>query len=123
MNTVVNLREKFDKINEYWSPKVVGEINDTYAKLAKLKGTLAWHKHESEDELFLVVKGKLKIELEDRIVEVAEGEFFIVPKGIAHNPVAEEECEVFMVEKKSTRHTGDIVTEKTKSIEEQLKGI
>jgi mannose-6-phosphate isomerase-like protein (cupin superfamily) len=123
MNTVVNLREKYEKIGEYWSPKVVGEINDTYAKLAKLKGKLAWHKHESEDELFLVVKGKLKIELEDRIVEVAEGEFFIVPKGISHNPVAEKECEVFMVEKKSTRHTGDLVTEKTKSIEEQLKGI
>lgn len=87
-----------------------------------MKGQLVWHKHEDEDELFLVLKGKLRIELEDRgSVELTDGEFFVVPKGISHNPIADKECHVLLVERKTTKHTGNVMTEMTRSIEEQLK--
>jgi mannose-6-phosphate isomerase-like protein (cupin superfamily) len=118
----VNPKTIVAKIGEFWSPRVVGEVNDAYIKVARLKGQLAWHKHDDEDELFLILKGRLKIELEDRAaVEIGEGEFFIVPKGLLHNPVAEDECHVLLVESKSTKHTGDAVTEMTRTIAEQLK--
>ena len=89
-------------------------------KVAKVKGGLAWHKHEGEDELFLVLRGHLRIEMEHESVELREGEVFIVPKGMRHNPSAAEECHILLFERKSTAHTGDVVTEKTRSIEEQL---
>ena len=110
------------KLKEFWSPRVVGEVNDAYIKVARLKGQLVWHKHEDEDELFLVLRGKLRIELEDRgSVELTDGEFFVVPKGILHNPIADKECHVLLVERKTTKHTGNVMTEMTRSIEEQLK--
>jgi mannose-6-phosphate isomerase-like protein (cupin superfamily) len=107
-------------LTEFWSPRVIGELDDSYIKVAKVKGTLAWHSHENEDELFLVLKGKLRIEMEGGAVELGEGEMFVVPRGIRHNPVAEEECHLMLIERKSTLHTGDVVTEKTRSLAEQL---
>ena len=107
-------------LSEYWSPRVIGEIDDSYVKVAKIKGTLTWHSHEHEDELFFVLKGFLRIEMEQGVVELREGEMFIVPKGVRHNPVAEEECHILLFERKSTAHTGNVVIDKTRSIEEQL---
>ena len=108
---------------EFWSPRVIGEVNDTYIKVAKLHGSLAWHSHEEEDELFLVLKGHLRIELEGRNVELDEGEMYVVPKGVRHNPVAEEECQIMLIERKSTSHTGAVVTEKTRSLAVQLRPV
>lgn len=108
-------------LTELWSPRVVAEVDDSYIKVAKVQGSLAWHSHENEDELFLVLKGQLNIELEDRTVELGEGEMFVVPRGVSHNPVAEQECLLMLIERKTTRHTGDLVTEKTRSLAEQLK--
>ncbi len=109
----VSLAEKFNLFQDYWSPKIAGEINDSYVKLAKLKGEFVWHHHENEDELFLVVKGSLLIRLGDRDVWLNEGEFFIVPKGIEHLPVAPEEVHVLLLEPKSTLNTGNTRGEMT----------
>ncbi len=108
-------------LTEYWSPRVVGEVDDAYVKVAKVKGTLAWHSHEGEDEMFLVLKGRLRIELEAGEVMLEAGQMFVVPKGVRHNPVADEECHLLLIERKSTRHTGDVVTDKTRSVAEQLR--
>ncbi len=108
-------------LTELWSPRVIAEVDDSYVKVAKLHGTLAWHSHDSEDELFLVLKGSLKIEMEEQTVELAEGEMFVVPKGLRHNPVAEHECLVLLIERKSTQHTGGTVTDRTRSISDQLR--
>ncbi|MBW5470300.1 cupin domain-containing protein [Brevibacillus formosus] len=109
----VNIAEKFSLFHEYWSPKIAGEINDSYVKLAKFKGEFVWHQHENEDEMFLVVKGKLLIKFRDKDVWLNEGEFLIVPKGVEHMPVAEEEAHVLLLEPKTTLNTGDQVNEKT----------
>jgi mannose-6-phosphate isomerase-like protein (cupin superfamily) len=111
----VNLAQKFGMFHEYWSPKIVGELNESYVKLAKLKGEFIWHYHEAEDELFLVVKGRLLIKLRDRDIWLEEGEFVIVPRGIEHLPVAEEEAQVLLLEPKSTVNTGNVQSEKTVS--------
>ena len=100
---------------------VTARMNDAYVKVAKVQGSLAWHRHEGEDELFLVLKGRLRIELEAGPVELGEGEMFVVPKGVLHNPVAEEECHLLLIEPKATRHTGDTVSERTRSLAEQLR--
>jgi mannose-6-phosphate isomerase-like protein (cupin superfamily) len=110
-------------LTELWSPRVVGEVDDMYIKVAKVQGSLAWHSHENEDELFLVLRGRLRIELESGPVELAEGDMFVVPKGVRHNPVAEEECLLLLIERKSTLHTGDVMTGKTRSIAEQLRPV
>ena len=120
MPRVVALRKVPAELSEYWSPRIVGEVDDSYVKVAKVRGDLAWHKHEGEDELFLVLRGHLRIEMEHESVELKEGEMFIVPKGVCHNPVATEECHILLFERKSTAHTGDVVTEETRSIEDQL---
>jgi mannose-6-phosphate isomerase-like protein (cupin superfamily) len=112
----VNLTEKFGLFDAYWSPKIVGELNGQYVKLAKLKGEFIWHHHEAEDELFLVVKGRLLIKLreqEEQDIMLEEGEFLIVPRGIEHKPVAEQEAHVLLFEPKSTVNTGTVRTEKT----------
>jgi mannose-6-phosphate isomerase-like protein (cupin superfamily) len=109
----INIAEKFANINEYWSPRIAGEVNDTHIKLAKLKGEFMWHLHEHEDELFLVVKGKLLLKFRDKDVWLNEGELIIVPKGVEHMPVAEEETHVLFVEPKSTLNTGDQINERT----------
>jgi mannose-6-phosphate isomerase-like protein (cupin superfamily) len=109
----VNLAQKFDLFKDHWSPKIVGELNDSYVKLVKLKGEFVWHHHEAEDELFLVVKGKLVIRLRDRDVRLEDGEFFIVPKGVEHLPVAEEDVRVLLLEPKTTLNTGNVKSERT----------
>ena len=108
-------------LTELWSPRVIGELDDAYIKVAKVQGTLAWHSHAKEDEMFLVLKGRLRIEMEGGSVELGEGEMYVVPKGMPHNPVAEEECLLMLIERKSTLHTGEVTTSRTRSLEEQLR--
>ena len=109
-----NIKEKFGLFNEQWTPKIVGELNGQYVKLAKLKDEFVWHSHEEEDELFMVVKGTLIMEFRDRIVEVQEGEMLIVPKGVEHFPKTNgEEIWVLLFEPKETKHTGKVEHEKT----------
>ncbi len=116
-----NLLAAFDDITEFWSPKVVGRVNDQYVKVAKLKGEIAWHKHDEEDELFHVVRGRLRIQFETQAETVLEaGEFCVVPRGVLHNPVADEECWIVLIETVTTKHTGDVETPLTKTIERQL---
>ncbi len=110
-------------LTEFWSPRVIGEVDDAYVKVARVHGSLAWHSHQDEDELFYVLKGRLRIEMEDETVELKEGEMFVVPRGVRHNPVAEEECHIMLIERKSTQHTGDVKTEKTRSLAEQLRPV
>ena len=110
-------------LTEHWSPRVVAEVDDAYIKVAKVQGSLAWHAHENEDELFFVLKGRLRIEMKEGSVEIGEGELFVVPKGVQHNPVAEQECLVMLIERKTTLHTGSVVTEKTRSLSEQLRPV
>ncbi len=109
----VNLAEKFSLFADHWSPKIVGELNDSYVKVVKLKGEFVWHHHEKEDELFLVVKGKLLIQLRDRDLWLQEGEFVIIPKGVEHLPVAEEEAHALLLEPKTTLNTGNVRSERT----------
>jgi mannose-6-phosphate isomerase-like protein (cupin superfamily) len=104
---VVNLNEKFKLFEDHWQPRIAGEVGDAYIKLVKLKGEFLWHKHDAEDELFLVVKGKLTIKLRDRDLRLAEGEFVIIPRGVEHLPVAEDEVHVLLIEPKTTLNTGD----------------
>ncbi len=113
MVNVVNLADKFEQINDYWHPLIVGELNDSYVKLAKLKGEFVWHHHDAEDELFLVVKGTLTIKLRDRELEIHPGEFVIIPKGVDHMPVSLEEVQVLLLEPKSTVNTGNVQNERT----------
>jgi mannose-6-phosphate isomerase-like protein (cupin superfamily) len=110
---VVNLSQKFELFNEHWSPRIVGELNDAHVKLAKLLGEFVWHKHELEDEMFFVVKGRLQIKLRDRDLWINPGEFVIIPRGVEHCPVAEEEVHVMLLEPASTLNTGDQSSERT----------
>ena len=121
MSNAVSPREAAAALTEFWSPRVIAEIDDAYVKVAKVHGTLAWHSHEHEDELFFVLEGRLRIEMEGRTVELGPGEMFVVPKGVRHNPVAEAECLLMLIERKTTLHTGDVATDKTRSIAEQLR--
>jgi mannose-6-phosphate isomerase-like protein (cupin superfamily) len=109
----VNLSEKFSRFSDHWIPKIVGELNDSYVKLVKVKAEFVWHHHENEDEMFFVVKGHLRIRLRDRDVEINPGEFFIVPKGVEHLPIAEEETHILLLEPKSTLNTGNVRSERT----------
>jgi mannose-6-phosphate isomerase-like protein (cupin superfamily) len=120
MSTITCPKKIAASLAEYWSPHVIAEVDDAYIKVAKVQGSLTWHSHENEDELFLILKGRLRIEMEAGAIELAEGEMYVVPKGVRHNPVAEQECHLMLIERKSTLHTGDVVTEKTRSIAEQL---
>lgn len=121
MASVVSPKKIAADLAELWSPRVVGEVDDTYVKVAKIHGTFTWHTHDAEDELFYVLKGQMRIELENETIELNEGEMFIVPKGVRHNPSAEEECHVLLIERKSTLHTGGVVSQQTRSIDEQLR--
>lgn len=123
MSRVVSPHQIAASLTELWSPRIIAEVDDTYIKVAKVQGTFTWHAHEHEDELFLILKGRLRIELEEGPVELGEGELFVVPKGVRHNPVAEEECHLLLIERKTTLHTGDVVTAHTRSIQEQLRTI
>ncbi len=109
----VNLLEKFGRFHEQWSPKIAAELNDSYLKLARLQGEFVWHQHEMEDELFLVVKGRLVIRLRDGEITLEEGELVVIPRGVDHLPVAEEEVLVLLLEPKTTRNTGNVENERT----------
>jgi mannose-6-phosphate isomerase-like protein (cupin superfamily) len=109
----VNLAQKFNLFQEHWQPKIVGDLNDSYIKLAKLKGEFIWHYHEDEDELFLVVKGQLVIKLRTGDITLDEGEFVIIPRGVEHMPVAQEEVQILLIEPKTTLNTGNIENERT----------
>ena len=119
----MNFLQALEQITEHWSPRVIGRVNDQYVKVAKVQGQLAWHKHDSEDEMFLVVYGRLILQFEDKEVVLNPGDFYVVPKGTMHNPVAQEECGIVLIETVTTQHTGDVVTPLTKSVEEQLSGV
>lgn len=123
MNEVVSPAHIAESLSELWSPRVVAELDDSYVKVAKVQGTLAWHSHEHEDELFYILKGSLTIEMEDRTVVLHAGDAFVVPKGVRHNPVAEQGCHLMLIERKSTLHTGNEVTAKTRSLAEQLRAV
>ena len=104
---VVNLEDKFARFSEHWSPKIIARLNDYHVKAVKLQGEFVWHKHDGTDELFLVTNGSLVIRLRDRKVSLGPGEMLVVPKGVEHQPVAEEECEVLLIEPAGTANTGD----------------
>ena len=108
----VNLTAKFDLIGEHWRPKVVGELNNQEIKLVKIKGEFPWHHHENEDEMFFAVRGSFRLEFRDRTVELAPGEFIIVPRGVEHRPVADSEVEVMLFEPANVRNTGNIFDDK-----------
>lgn len=104
----INIHQKFTLFNEYWSPKVVAQLNRQEIKIAKVKGEFVWHNHSDEDELFFIIKGRLSIEFKDETVVLSEGEMLVVPKGVEHRPVADEEAWLLLFEPIGTRHTGDI---------------
>lgn len=109
----VNLADKFSLFHDYWHPRIAAELNDSHIKLVKFRGEFVWHHHEAEDELFLVVKGRLLIKLQDRDVWLDEGEFVVIPRGVEHLPVAEQEVHVLLLEPKSTLNTGNVQNDKT----------
>jgi mannose-6-phosphate isomerase-like protein (cupin superfamily) len=108
-----NIAQKFELFSEYWHPKIIGELNGNYVKVAKLKGEFVWHKHENEDELFWVIRGALVIKLRDRDIALRPGQFVIIPKGLEHLPVAAEEVHVVLLEPKSTVNTGNVENDRT----------
>lgn len=116
----INLQEKFDRFDVLWSPMIVSQLNDSFVKLAKLKGEFVWHNHEDEDEMFFVVSGDLTILLRDGEVNLSPGEMVIIPKGVEHKPVAAEEVQVMLLELKTTKHTGQVESELTKTVEEWI---
>ena len=113
MNEVVNLKEKFGLFDSLWEPKIIAGINDYHVKLAKVRGSFEWHTHPETDEMFLVVAGRLSIELPDGTAELGEGDLYVVPKGVRHKPVAEEECHILMLEPADTVNTGDAGGDRT----------
>jgi mannose-6-phosphate isomerase-like protein (cupin superfamily) len=118
--SAINLAEKFALFDDYWHPRIVGALNGQLVKVAKLKGAFDWHFHADEDELFLVVRGTLRMELRDGDVLINPGEFHIVPRGVEHRPVADEEVHVVLFEPASTFHTGNVVTERTREVQEWI---
>lgn len=115
-----NLKDKFDLFDEYWTPKIVAEFNDQYVKIAKLKGQFIWHDHQNEDELFYIIKGTLLLKFRERKdVQLNEGDMYVVPAGVDHLPVAEEECWVMLIEPKSTLHTGSTKSENSVAVKDQ----
>jgi len=121
MISSINLLQACTELTDLWSPKVIGKVNDQYVKVAKLQGEFVWHKHDHEDELFQVLRGNMRIQIHDQPdVELSPGDFCVIPRGTLHNPIAEEECWIVLIETVTTQHTGDIQTPRTRSIEDQL---
>ncbi|OCR26016.1 cupin [Pseudomonas syringae] len=116
-----NIESALAKVSQYWSPQIIGQVNDQYIKVAKLKGELMWHSHVDEDEMFMVVYGTLKIQLEDRDLVLQPGEFCVIPKGVRHNPVALDECGIVLIETVTTLHTGNEISPRSVPIEQQLR--
>ena len=123
MRAVVSPTQIAEGLTELWSPRVVAELDDSFVKVAKVQGSLSWHSHAQEDELFYVLKGQLRIEMAEQTVLLNAGDTFVVPKGVRHNPIAEHECLIMLIERKSTLHTGEEITDKTRSLAEQLRPI
>lgn len=120
MISKTNVQEKFLQINDYWNPRISGELNDSYIKMVKIKGEFIWHHHDDEDEMFFVCKGKLVIRFRDSEVALNEGEFIVIPKGIEHQPIAVEEVHLLLIEPKTTLNTGNVINERTVSIPERI---
>lgn len=119
--SATTIKSELERVTEHWTPRVIGRVNDQYIKVAKLLGELVWHAHENEDEMFIVVSGNLRIQLEgDQEVRIGEGEFFVVPAGVQHNPVAENEVEIVLIETVTTAHTGDVIVDGTVSLDRQI---
>ena len=116
----VNIREKLNQFQDHWNPRIVGELNGQHVKAVKLKGEFVWHHHDHEDELFLVIKGNLRMEFRDKVVDVREGEFIIVPRTVEHRPVAKEEVEILLFEPVSTLNTGNVENERTRKHLEKI---
>jgi len=116
----VNLIEKFSLFTDYWNPRIVGELNGQHIKLVKFQGEFVWHKHDNEDEMFLVVSGQFNMEFRDKKIELKENEFLIVPRGVEHKPVAESEVSVMLFEPATTLNTGDTKSEMTRDILEMI---
>lgn len=116
----INIKDKLEIFHEYWSPKIVGDLNDSYVKLAKFKGEFVWHKHDHEDELFFIIKGELLIKFRDGDVYLKEGEFIIIPKGVEHLPIAKNEVQVMLIEPKVTLNTGNTQNSLTKDILDRI---
>ena len=121
MSEVVSPEKIAAALTELWSPRIIAELDDSFVKVAKVQGSLTWHRHDNEDELFFILSGSLRIEMEERTVVLGQGEAFVVPKGVRHNPVAENECHIMLIERKTTLHTGSEVTDKTRSLADQLR--
>ena len=117
---VVNIKEKFTLFTEQWSPKIIGQLNGQDVKLAKIQGEFVWHDHKNEDELFYIIKGTLKIQFRDKMIELQEGDMLIIPKGVEHKPIAEEEVWVLLFEPSNIKHTGDVEHELTKEKFEKI---
>lgn len=117
----IDIAAELRQVEAHWTPRVVGRVNDQYVKVAKLLGQLVWHDHANEDEMFLVVSGTLRIQLpDDEEVVLTPGQFFVVPRGVQHNPIADEEVEIVLIETVTTAHTGDVIIEGTVPVERQL---
>lgn len=116
----VVIAEKLSQFSDHWNPRIIGELNGQHVKAVKLQGEFVWHHHDHEDELFLVIKGKLKMEFRDRTIEIREGEFIIVPRTVEHRPVAEEEVELLLFEPASTVNTGNLENERTRKTLEKI---
>ena len=116
----LDLLAQFAGVSDYWSPRVVAQVNDQYVKVARLLGDFPWHYHEGEDELFLVLRGRLRLEFRGHVADLGPGQCCVVRRGVEHRPVCAEECWVVLIETVTTRHTGDLVTDRTRSIEDQL---
>jgi len=117
----VNLAEAFGRFDEQWSPKIIGEVNDCQVKLAKVQGEFVWHRHETEDELFMVIRGRFTLRFRDRNVDLEEGELMIVPRGVEHLPVADEEAHLLVFEPGTTLNTGDTISDRTVEEPERLQ--
>ena len=115
-----NISQKLAQFNDHWNPRIIGELNKQHVKLAKIKGEFIWHKHDEEDEMFLVLKGTLKIEFRDRTETIQENEIIIVPKGVEHKPIADEEVSIMLFEPATTINTGDLENERTRKNLESL---
>jgi mannose-6-phosphate isomerase-like protein (cupin superfamily) len=117
---VINLQDKLDLIHDLWTPRVIAELNGQQVKISKVKGEFVWHDHKHEDELFFIIKGKLKIEFRDRVVEINAGEMIVVPMGVEHRPVAEEEVWMMLFEPSQIKHTGDVESHLTVATYEKI---
>lgn len=123
MHVAINPAALAMRLAELWSPRVIAEVDDCFVKVARVHGDFPWHSHEHEDELFFVLAGRLRLEFEDGAVTLDPGDLHVVPKGVRHRPVADEECHLMLIERKSTRHAGDHVSDRTRTIAEQLRPI